>query len=269
MKPPAFQFYADDFLGGTLNFTDAEVGLYIRLLCVQWSSGGLVDDDFELESYGKGATSVKRVKSKFKKCEDGLLRNPRLEAERIKQEAYRASRSNNGKHGGRPNKPHENHMLSQTKAQESSPSPSPIVEREREASLPEIPPMSRKDYDSLCQMRGVPSECAEWFWNTHDARNWTDATGQIIRKVEPVLLNAFKNWRAKASQTQPGSKPSQSVYSITKVIEAKKEQADGLKARWAVETGLDTTWSSDKAKADYRELKKEIKELSQKLASMA
>jgi uncharacterized protein YdaU (DUF1376 family) len=34
-KPPAFQFYADDFLGGTIDLTTEEVGAYIRLLCFQ------------------------------------------------------------------------------------------------------------------------------------------------------------------------------------------------------------------------------------------
>jgi uncharacterized protein YdaU (DUF1376 family) len=124
-KPPAFQFYVDDFLGGTMHFTDAEAGLYIRLLCVQWSRGGLPDDADELATYGKGGTSIIRVLAKFPKCEDGLLRNGRLEEERAKQESYRESRSINGKQGGRPCKPHANHMVLKTKAQESSPSPSP------------------------------------------------------------------------------------------------------------------------------------------------
>jgi len=125
MKPPAFQFYPDDFLGGTMHFSDAETGLYIRLLCVQWSTGGLPDSDAELASYGKGETQIVRVRSKFSKCDDGLLRNERLEIEREKQEAYRLSRSINGKQGGRPCKPHGKHKVLKTKAQESSPSPSP------------------------------------------------------------------------------------------------------------------------------------------------
>lgn len=70
--------------------------------------------------------------------------------------------------------------------------------------------MSREKFDALCSMRGIPPECADWFWNTHDSRNWTDATGQVIRKVEPLLLNASKKWRAKqalAKTHQGGSRP--------------------------------------------------------------
>lgn len=71
---------------------------------------------------------------------------------------------------------------------------------ERGSSFPETPPMSRAAYDSLAEMRGIGKDCAEWFWNTSDARNWTDATGQPIRKVAPLLQNAWKQWQAKAAQ---------------------------------------------------------------------
>ena len=125
VKPPAFQFYPDDFLGGTVHFTDAEVGLYIRLLCIQWTTGKLPCENHELSSYGKGDTKVDRVLVKFEVCADGFLRNKRLELERLKQEQYRKSRSDNGKQGGRPRKPHGLSSLSKTKAKKSSPSPSP------------------------------------------------------------------------------------------------------------------------------------------------
>ena len=101
-RPPAFQFYADDFLGGTQHLTDAEVGLYIRLLCAQWNSGGLPNDDAELASYGKAGkdgTRVDRVKSKFQLQEDGQLQNARLEAERGKQKDFRERQTKNGRNG--------------------------------------------------------------------------------------------------------------------------------------------------------------------------
>ena len=36
-KAPAFQFYAQDFLTGTLHLTMEERGLYITILALQWS----------------------------------------------------------------------------------------------------------------------------------------------------------------------------------------------------------------------------------------
>jgi uncharacterized protein YdaU (DUF1376 family) len=131
MKPPAFLFYADDFLAGTINFSDAELGLYIRLLCVQWSTGSIPNDDTEIECYQKGEpkATLSRVKSKFKLCPDGFLRNERMEIERTKQTAYRDAQSAYGKHGGRPSKGFEKGServaFPEKKGSETIPSPSP------------------------------------------------------------------------------------------------------------------------------------------------
>lgn len=82
-----------------MHFTNCEVGLYIRLLCVQWSSGSLPDNDAELASYGKGVTSLSRIKLKFKKGADGRLRNRRLEEVRKKQTEFRKHASQSGAAG--------------------------------------------------------------------------------------------------------------------------------------------------------------------------
>jgi len=34
-KPPAFQFYASDFLVDTIDLSNEELGAYVRLLCYQ------------------------------------------------------------------------------------------------------------------------------------------------------------------------------------------------------------------------------------------
>ena len=43
MKDPAVLFYTQDFLTGTFCMTDAQVGKYIRLLCLQQQNGGLTE----------------------------------------------------------------------------------------------------------------------------------------------------------------------------------------------------------------------------------
>lgn len=98
-RPPAFQFYVDNFVEGTCDMTDAEVGFYVRLLCAQWSRGGLPNDDDELMRFSRGCTTVQlqRIKTKFQVGEDGKLRNRRLEAERQKQIAWREKSAEGGK----------------------------------------------------------------------------------------------------------------------------------------------------------------------------
>lgn len=105
MKPaPAFQFYVADFIEGTSNMTNAEVGVYIRLLCAQWTRGGLPNDDKELMRFCGGAHNVAKilpsVRQKFALSVDGKLRNQRLEIERAKQEAYRAAQAVKGQQSG-------------------------------------------------------------------------------------------------------------------------------------------------------------------------
>jgi uncharacterized protein YdaU (DUF1376 family) len=188
LKPPAFQFYPDDFLGGTAKFSDAEVGLYVRLLCAQWSEGGLTDDDADLRSYGKpsaeGVTPIERIKAKFTKAEDGKLRQRRLEEEREKQRLYRESRSNNGKHGGRPSKACANHVVSQTKAQESSPSPSPSpIGTQTNSEFPKLEAVIQ-----FAGMRGITREAAEQFWHHFESAGWVDKNGHEIKSWTSKLM---------------------------------------------------------------------------------
>jgi hypothetical protein len=137
-----------------------------------------------------------------------------------------------------------------------------VEERERGAAekpLPETPPITRKDFDVLADARGIPPECAEWFWNTHDARNWTDATGQPIRKVEPLLRNALTNWRAKQSQAKPANGTAQLILDQRKLD---RVEAEMKRLRSNYESHQDM---STKDKTKLRGLKAERKQLMDSL----
>ena len=95
MKPPAFQFYAADFLVGTSTMTNEEVGISIRLLCYQWDKGFVPKDK---ASRIVGAEIPADVLSKFVET-NGELRNQRLESVRSKQTEYREQQSLRGKAG--------------------------------------------------------------------------------------------------------------------------------------------------------------------------
>jgi uncharacterized protein YdaU (DUF1376 family) len=95
VKPPAFQFYTDDFLGGVATMTQAEVGAYILLLCQQWNHGSIPVQPERQQNVAKGAVSD-HVIAKFKRGADGELRNERLEVERQKQAIYREKQRQKG-----------------------------------------------------------------------------------------------------------------------------------------------------------------------------
>ena len=92
-KDPAFLFYSQDFLVGTQFMTDDQVGKYIRLLCFQHQNGRLTENhmNFICKSYDND------VFSKFKRDENGLYYNERLEEESIKRQKYCESRGQNKK----------------------------------------------------------------------------------------------------------------------------------------------------------------------------
>jgi len=206
-NPPAFQLYADDFLGGTIHFTDAEAGLYMRLLCVQWSAGGIPDNDEEIASYGKGGTPIARVKAKFEKCADGLLRNQRLESERQKQIAFRESRAANGKLGGRPCKASDNLVVLKSKATESSPSPisSLLSPKEERGDAParegchEVPDLNQAI--AAVQSDGIPTDFIQL---AH--ADWTDNAGcNANGKAKPWTAYVRTRWRYEQTEWRNGT----------------------------------------------------------------
>lgn len=128
---PAFQFYPHDFLAGRVATYSLEtVGAYILLLSFDWSLNGLPNSIEKLAkicrvSSRRFSNIWLEIADQFAECEDGRLRNPRLESERYKQLAYSQAMSENGKLGGRPPKPPKTRGLTAAKPTESSPSPSP------------------------------------------------------------------------------------------------------------------------------------------------
>lgn len=147
MKPPAFQFYPDDFLGGTVTMNNAERGLYISLLCIQWSRGSVSQADIDRIATPSFSGDVAIVIDKFKVGKDGLFRNERLESERKKQTSYRESCSKSGKAGaykrwGR-HKGRHSHPTDSPMAKNGSPSP---ISDLRSPDL--VPPVEGPEWES-------------------------------------------------------------------------------------------------------------------------
>ena len=152
-QPPAFQFYPDNFRDGCADMEQSEIGAYMLLLCYQWGHGSIPSEKARMERAAYGPVSD-HVLKKFRLCEDGQLRNERMEKEREKQVKYREKQSEYGKNGGRPKKGSENGSLSkpfsESKGSENgsqsppspspSPSPSPISNTVTESNSEDSPP---------------------------------------------------------------------------------------------------------------------------------
>jgi uncharacterized protein YdaU (DUF1376 family) len=230
-KAPAFQLYANDFLAGTQNLTDAEVGLYLRLLLVQWNIGSLPNDDEELLCYGrpdKQPTRLDRVKAKFSPGEDGQLRNQRLERERQKQAEFREKRSMAGRLGAQ--KRWQNHVPAKAAPAVNNvqttapPAPDPGASNgppTTHATPPSGPPVSTPDADNPKEISpprpsreevkkhaaviGMTAEEAERFWHHFEASGWIDRHGHPIR-----------NWQSRQTlwHTDNRAKPLEAAHHV-------------------------------------------------------
>lgn len=146
-KPPAFQFYASDFLASTVDMTASEVGGYVRLLCSSWDRGPLPKDE------GKLARTMQvtpeefsaiwpAVRERLTETSKGYI-NKRLEVERKKQADYREKQANKGRasaqqrfnrsstavqpeHQPEPSRAPSQRLEPEGNSPSPSPSPSPI-----------------------------------------------------------------------------------------------------------------------------------------------
>jgi uncharacterized protein YdaU (DUF1376 family) len=184
-QPPAFQFYADDFISGVADMSQSEVGAYIMLLAHSWNTHGLKSGDpARLEILAKGKVS-EHVLGKFK-LKNGRLFNDRQEKERKKQREYRAKQAINGAKGGRPSlkakpNPSLSFGLTQTEPKKSSPSPSPSPSPSYSALSPESAIPTWEEVKDYASGHAVSEKSAESFFKHHrDNSMWLNKHGVMI-----------------------------------------------------------------------------------------
>lgn len=159
--------------------TNEEVGLYIRLLCVQWSRGHVTEDVILRLGKAMAQPSLDYVKGKFVADENGLYRNQRLELVRCKMESFHINRSESGKRGAMArwlsHSSANGSAIAKPMAKNGSPSPSPSTKGERtmqvvgtmdDASEPSARAQAFaerpdwKEFWAYCQQIGL---AAEWY----------------------------------------------------------------------------------------------------------
>lgn len=90
-KDPAFLFYPNDWLGGTMGMTFEEKGAYMDLLMMQFNRGHMTT-----HMIGQAVGQVwDKIKDKFEVDSSGCFYNKRLEEEQTKRKAFTDSRKNN------------------------------------------------------------------------------------------------------------------------------------------------------------------------------
>jgi hypothetical protein len=91
-KDPAFLFYPNDYLGGTMGFSIEQHGLYIIALIFQFNHGSFSEQQINSLLNGK----FDLIKHKFE-TDGKLFWNERLNTEKEKRKLYTESRKRNGR----------------------------------------------------------------------------------------------------------------------------------------------------------------------------
>jgi hypothetical protein len=108
-KDPAFLFYPNDYLGGTMGMTFEMKGAYIDLLIFQFNNHHFTEAQAKQVLSICFASVWEVLKNKFKK--DGeFYFNERLRTEVDKRKAYTESRRINALHQKKPRKAYAKHM---------------------------------------------------------------------------------------------------------------------------------------------------------------
>jgi hypothetical protein len=110
VKSPAFQFYPAEFLSdeNVALMNNQELGCYIRLMCYCWREGSIPSDIKKIAKLcGEDGSAMAQLWDSIKLCfklgngsSDRLI-HPRLEKERLKQEAFKKERSESGQKGAK------------------------------------------------------------------------------------------------------------------------------------------------------------------------
>lgn len=210
-KPPAFQFYAKDWLSSTqiALMKPAQEGGYIRLLAHCWDSGdcSLPDNDEDLCSLSRLSVEELRV---VRRCfikhphKEGFLTNERLLDELLKQQNWRQKCSEGGKKSGktRGKKPPK----SETQPQQVK-GTSDLLATKREVN-PQVKPNSssssslkKEGEDSLrssspppTPKKGKQSDLFELpDWLTQEAgKEWKEFMAMRLRIRKPMEPGAIK-----------------------------------------------------------------------------
>ena len=94
-KDPAFLFYVADFNDGTQDFTNEEVGAYLRLLLFQFSQGHLPLERIRKKLNGEFDRLWPVLSAKFTTDDMGCLYNVRLDYEQQRRNEFCKSRKKN------------------------------------------------------------------------------------------------------------------------------------------------------------------------------
>jgi len=187
-KDPAVLFYTSDFLSGTFSMTNEEVGMYIRLLCLQHQKGKLTEKD--MLSICKAY--VQDVYDKFELI-DGCYVNKRMHDESQKRSNYTNSRRNNAKNKHMVEHMHEHmheHMQQHMPKHMENENENENINRIKNKKC--IKPTISEVEDYFLE-KGSTVEKAKQAFDYYDVADWKDSKGKPVKNWKQKMLAVWIN----------------------------------------------------------------------------
>ena len=192
MNAPAFQLYASDFFVDTITWSLEELGLYARLIFIEWANGPLPSNPQKLAQIAgisprKLAVIWPQISSKFIRNDEDKYVNIRLEETRQKQLNYSESRRKGAYAKHEKDRAHADahaeHMdMHNGYSPTPTPTPTPTTKTKDKKNRTFIPP-SIEEVRAYCAERGNGLD-PELFIDKYTGNGWM------------VGKNKMKDWKA-------------------------------------------------------------------------
>ncbi|QDU61265.1 hypothetical protein Pan216_21190 [Planctomycetes bacterium Pan216] len=195
-KTPWFPFYADDFLVGTMDMSDAEVGIYIRLLALEWAKGPLTEH--QTHQCGRKRALIRTVIDlKFDSYVDDVGQkryiNLRLENERKLMEQKRKRKAEAGTKGARSRwQPHDSANGNTT----TTTTTRDIEEESSSNSLDQTSGLTDSDSDQSKSSKFKYSKAFSEWWE-HYPRKVSKKAAHEAYKRAGARLRSEHDWTSK------------------------------------------------------------------------
>jgi uncharacterized protein YdaU (DUF1376 family) len=184
-KNPAFLFYSQDFLTGTMFMNNEQIGIYIKLLCLQHQHGGIIDKI----SFNTFTNNDKVIKSKFIETEDGFY-NHRLMLEMNKRAIKSSNLSINAK---------KRWAIEKEKQCKSNAIASnlhmPIEDEDENVNVnkdkKKFKPPLLEDVVKYFFESGYTEESAVKAYNYYSVANWIDSKGKKVRNWKQKMQGVW------------------------------------------------------------------------------
>ncbi len=185
-KDPAFLFYPNDYIGGTMGMTFEEKGAYMELLMMQFNRG-------HMTSHMIGQTVGQlwdTIKVKFLQDDKGLWYNVRLEEEQNKRKTFTESRRNNvsgkNQYTNKPKK-QSGHMTSHMENEDEN-----VIEVKKESKdKNKIPSVEEFKKYAIEKKPSIDVHALKLKYEAWVINDWKDGNNNPIKNWKVKLLNTI------------------------------------------------------------------------------